>query len=132
MNKKWIQTIVAYAYHVIFILLGFLLMQGEYDVLQIISIVAGISYFIYWIVLNRKGYMPWIVYMHFAIGTVVELILNIFGIIPRDGGFFPGLAQFVYIFLLLVHVTALGIANLILWLIDKSRRKKQEMNSTLS
>ena len=124
MRGKWIQIIIAYAYHVLFILLGFLLMQSEYDVLQIISIVAGIIYLIYWIVLNRKGYMPWIVYLHFAIGTVIELILNWSGIIPRDGGFFPGLAQLVYIFLLLVHVTALGIVNLILWLIDRARHKK--------
>ena len=122
MSGKWIQIIIAYAYHVLFILLGFLLMQSEYNVLQIISIIAGIIYFIYWIVLNRKGYMPWIVYLHFAIGTGIELILNWCGIIPRDGGFFPGLAQLVYIFLLLVHVAVLGIMNLILWLIDRARR----------
>ncbi|MCH5342025.1 MAG: hypothetical protein J1E01_11215 [Acetatifactor sp.] len=121
-GKKWIQIVIAYAYHVLFILLGFLLMHSEYNVLRDISIIAGIIYFIYWIVINRKGYMPWIVYLHFAIGTVIELILNWSGIIPRDGGFFPGLAQLVYIFLLLFHVAALGIANLILWLIDKARR----------
>lgn len=121
-GKKWIQIVIAYSYHVLFVLLSFLLMQSEYNVLHNISIIVGIIYFIYWIVINRKGYMPWIVYLHFAIGTVIELILNWYGIIPRDGGFFPGLAQLVYIFLLLFHVAALGIANLILWLIDKARR----------
>ena len=121
-EKKWIQIVIAYVYHVLFILLGFLLMNSEYNVLQVIFIVTGIIYFIYWIIINRKGYMPWIIYLHFAIGTVIELILNWYGIIPGDGGFFPGLAQLVYIFLLLFHVAALGIANLILWMIDKARR----------
>lgn len=121
-EKKWVQIVIAYVYHVFFILLGFLLMHSEYNVLQNVFIIAGIIYFIYWIVINRKGYMPWIVYLHFAIGTVIELILNWYGIIPRDGGFLPGLAQLVYIFLLLLHVAALGIANLILWLIDRARR----------
>ena len=121
-EKKWIQIVIAYVYHVLFILLGFLLMNSEYNVLQVIFIITGIIYFIYWIIINRKGYMPWIVYLHFAIGTVIELILNWYGIIPGDGGFFPGLAQLVYIFLLLFHVAALGIANLILWMIDKARR----------
>lgn len=121
-EKKWVQIVIAYVYHVFFILLGFLLMHSEYNVLQNVFIIAGIIYFIYWIVINRKGYMPWIVYLHFAIGTVIELILNWYGIIPRDGGFLPRLAQLVYIFLLLLHVAALGIANLILWLIDRARR----------
>ena len=121
-EKKWIQIVIAYVYHVLFILLGFLLMNSEYNVLQVIFIITGIIYFIYWIIINRKGYMPWIVYLHFAIGTVIELILNWYGIIPGDGGFLPGLAQLVYIFLLLFHVAALGIANLILWMIDKARR----------
>ena len=97
-------------------------MNSEYNVLQVIFIITGIIYFIYWIIVNRKGYMPWIVYLHFAIGTVIELILNWYGIISGDGGFFPGLTQLVYIFLLLFHVAALGIANLILWMIDKARR----------
>ena len=123
MKKNKIQIIIAYVYHAIFILLGFLLMQGYYDALLIISFSADILYLIYWIVLNRKGHMAWIVYLNFVIGTVIEIILNRFGIIPGDGGFFPGLAQFFYIFLLLFHAVALGIANLILWLIDKWRNK---------
>lgn len=68
--------------------------------------------------------MAWIVYLHFGIGTVMELILNFF-VIPNDGGWFPGIAQLFYAFLLLYHVAALGIANLILWLIDKRRHKNQ-------
>lgn len=123
MKNNKIQIIVTYVYHALFILLGFLLMQSSYNTLQVISIIAGILYLIYWIVLNRKGYMAWIVYLNFVIGTVIELLLNGFGIIPEDGGLFPGLAQMFYMFLLLIHVAALGIANLILWLIDKWRHK---------
>lgn len=123
MKENRIQIIVTYVYHLIFILLGFLLMRNSYNTLLVISIIAGILYLIYWIVLNRKGHMAWIVYLNFVIGTVIELLLNGFGIIPEDGGFFPGLAQLFYMFLLLIHVAALGIANLILWLIDKRRHK---------
>lgn len=121
-NKN--QIIIAYAYHVIFILLGFLLMQSSYDALQTMSVVAGILYWIYWIVLNRKGHMAWIVYLNFVIGTVVELFLNGFGIIPEDGGFFPGLAQFFYMVIIVIQVAVLGITNLILWLLEKRRHKK--------
>lgn len=124
MKENKIQIIVAYLYHAIFVLLAFLLMQNDYNVLLIISIIADILYLIYWIVLNRKGHMAWIVYLHFGIGTVMELILNFF-VIPNDGGWFPGIAQLFYMFLLLYHVAALGIANLILWLIDKRRHKNQ-------
>ena len=131
MKENKIQIIVAYVYHAIFVLLGFLLMQSSYNALLIISVIAGILYLIYWIVLNRKGHMAWIVYLNFVIGTVIELLLNVLGIIPRDGGWFSGLAQLFYMFLLLIHVATLGIANLILWLVDKWRRKSQTKNSGL-
>lgn len=129
MKDSKIQIIVAYVYHAIFILLGFLLMQSSYNALLVISMIAGILYLIYWIVLNRKGHMAWIVYLNFVIGTVIELLLNGFGIIPRDAGWFSGLAQLFFMFLLVIQVAALGIANLILWLIDKWRHKKQTINS---
>ena len=125
MKDKKIQIIIAYVYHMIFILLGFLLMQSSYDALLVISAIAGIFYLIYWIVLNRKSHMEWIVYLNFVIGTVIELLLNGFGIIPRDGGWFSGLAQLFYMFLLVIHVAALGIANLILYLVNKWRHKNQ-------
>ena len=128
MKENKIQIIVAYVYHAIFILLAFLLMRNDYNALLIISVIAHILYLIYWIVLNRKGHMAWIVYLHFVIGTVIEIIFNWFGIIPNDAGWFPGRAQLFYIFLLLFHVAALGIANLILWLIDKWRHKNQTKN----
>ena len=124
MKENKIQILVAYAYHAIFILLSFLMMQNDYNALQMSAVIAGILYLVYWIFLNRKGHMAWMVYLNFAIGTAIEITLNWFGIIPEDGGlFFPGLAQFFYIIILLIHVALLGIANLILWLIDKQRRK---------
>ena len=102
------------------------MMQSDYNALQLIVCIADILYLIYWIVLNRKGHMAWIVYLNFVIGTVIEISLNWFGIIPEDGGmFFPGLAQFFYIVILLIHAALLGIANLILWLIDIRRHKNQ-------
>lgn len=133
MKENWVQIIVAYVYHAIFILLSFFMMESDYNALQIIACIAGILYLIYWIVFNRKGHMAWIVYLNFGIGTVIEISLNWFGIIPADGGmFFPGLAQFFYIVILLIHAALLGIANLTLWLIDIRRHKNQIVNSGLS
>lgn len=123
-KENKIQIIIAYVYHAIFILLGFLLMQNYGDAMLSSFVIAGILYWIYWIVLNRKGHMAWIVYLNFVIGTVVELFLNGFGIIPEDGGYFPGLAQFFYMVMLVIQVAVLGITNLILWLLEKRRHKK--------
>ena len=123
-KENKIQIIIAYAYHAIFILLGFLLMQYYNNAMLSSFVIAGILYWIYWIVLNRKGHMAWIVYLNFVIGAVIELLLNGFGIIPEDGGFFSGLAQFFYMIMLVIQVAVLGITNLILWLIDKRRHKK--------
>lgn len=101
-------------------------MQDYVDALLTVSIAVDIAYLVYWIVLNRKGHMSWIVYQHFLIGSAIELMLNWFGIIPEDVGlFFTGLGQFVYIYLLLIYAALIGIVNLILWLIDKRRNKNQ-------
>lgn len=123
-KENKIQIIIAYVYHAIFILLGFLLMQNYCDAMLSSFVIVGILYWIYWIVLNRKGHMAWIVYLNFVIGTVIELLLNGFGIIPEDGGFLPGLAQLCYMYLLVIHIAVLGITNLLLWLIDKWRYKR--------
>ena len=92
-----------------------------------IAFVADILYLGYWVMLNIKKYMPWVVYLHFFIGSAIELILNWTHIIPMDVGEYygNGWSQLSYIFLLLLHVILIGFTNLVLWFIYKIRNKNQ-------
>ena len=102
------------------------MMPSDNGNLQVTFIVAGIIYLLYWIISNIKSYMPWIVYLHFSIGAIIQIILNNCGFIPEDAGFFPGLGQFFYWLLVAALVLLIGLANMILFIIDKHRKKKQE------
>ena len=77
---------------------------------------------IYWIISNRKTYMPWSVYVHFVVGSLVQILLNNSGIILKDSGWFSGLGQFFYIIFLIGHTLLLGLANLILYVIAKRKK----------
>ena len=92
--------LIVYAFHVVFIVMSFLMMQHYYDGLQIVFWVLGSIYLIYWIISNRKTYMPWSVYVHFVVGSLVQILLNNSGIILKDSGWFSGLGQFFYIIFL--------------------------------
>ncbi|MCH5255905.1 MAG: hypothetical protein J1D87_01380 [Lachnospiraceae bacterium] len=119
MKEKKVQIIIAYLYHAFFILLGFILMMDAPDALLTIAIVADILYLVYWIVLNRRSHMPWIVYLHFVIGSAVEIILNWFGIIPADGWMMSDMGQAIYLlFVLPIHAAIILIVNLVLWILE--------------
>lgn len=125
MKKKIFNILLVYIFHIVFIVMSYFMMQSDYGNLQVAFIVAGIIYFLYWIISNIKSYMPWIVYLHFSIGAIIQIILNNCGFIPEDAGFLPGLGQLFYCGLVAAHVLLLGLANLILYLIDKLRKKRQ-------
>ena len=122
MNKKSMNILIVYAFHVVFIVMSFLMMQHYYDGLQIVFWVLGSIYLIYWIISNRKTYMPWSVYVHFVVGSLVQILLNNSGIILKDSGWFSGLGQFFYIIFLIGHTLLLGLANLILYVIAKRKK----------
>lgn len=124
MKKKVFNIVLGYVFHIVFIVMSYFMMQSDYGSLQVTFIVAGIIYLLYWIISNIKSYMPWIVYLNFAIGAIVQIILNNCGFIPEDAGFFPGLGQFFYWILVVALVLLLGLANLILFIIDRYRKKK--------
>ena len=54
MNRKNANILMAYAFHVIFVVMSFLMMQHYYDGLQTIFLAFGSIYLIYWIISNRK------------------------------------------------------------------------------
>lgn len=122
MNKKMIHIVTAYLFHFILIVMSFFMMRSYYNTLQIIFMVLGILYLIYWIVCNRKSYMPWSVYLHFVVGVLIEILLNESGIIPEDGGWFSGLGQFFYVIFVIVHAIVIGLTNLVLYGIAKRRK----------
>ena len=115
MNRKKADILMAYAFHVVFIIMSFWLMQHHYDTLQTIFCVLGSIYLIYWIVGNRKNYMPWSVYVHFTVGALAQILLNSSGVIPKDSGWFSGLGQLLYVVFLVGHTSLLGLVNLILY-----------------
>ena len=124
MKDNKIQIIIAYLFHVVFILLELLFMKKECFTLVKGFTIAGILYWSYWIWLNRKGYMPWIVYLNFFAVSTLNLILNWAEIIPADEGFFPGLGRAIFGLFVLGHVALIGLTNFVLWLIDKKRQKR--------
>lgn len=124
MNRKKANILMAYAFHVVFIVISFLMMQHYYDRLQTIFCVLGSIYLIYWIIGNRKNYMSWSVYVHFTVGTLVQILLNSSGVIPEDSDWFSGLGQLIYVIFLVGHTLLLGLVNLILYVIAKKKNNK--------
>lgn len=118
-KKTAMQIKIMYLYHLVFIIISFMLMKQYIDGLLAIGVIADVLLLIWLIAKNIKTYIPWIVYLHFAIGTAVEITLNLTGVIPKDIGWFQGLGQLFYIFLLVAHLILIGIANLILWVLHR-------------
>jgi hypothetical protein len=124
MNRKKANILIAYAFHIAFIVMSFLLMHHYYDTLQTIFCILGSIYLCYWIIANIENYMPWSVYVHFTVGTLIQILLNIIGVIPKDGGWCSGLGQLLYIIFLAAHTLLLGLVNLILYVIAKKKNNK--------
>ena len=125
MKKTAVQIIIAYAFHAIIIFLDFLLLHHYQDSMIIIAMALDIAYLIYWIVLYRKSHMPWLVYLNFLIGSAVEGSLYWWGLTSTDHRPFDGdWGQLTLLIFLAIHAILLGIANLVLWIIEM-RRKKQ-------
>ena len=124
MNRKKANILMVYAFHAIFIVMSFLLMQHYYDTLQTLFCILGSIYLIYWIIGNRENYMPWSVYVHFTVGALLQILLNCSGMIPKDGGWFSGLGQLLYIIFLVGQTLLLGFVNLILYVIAKKKNNK--------
>ena len=122
-QSKKFHIAIAYIFNILSIVLSFALMRDYYDDLQITFLVLGVIYLIFWVICNRKSYMPWSVYIHFCVGVIVQILLNWTGIIPKDGGWFSGLGQYLYVIVLIIHAALIGIANLILFIVDKKKKR---------
>lgn len=94
-----LQILFAYLFHAVLICLGFIVLHEAADGFLITAAVLYGIYLIFYIVVNRKTYIPWILLLHHLIGSAVQFLLHYFEIIPSDGGmFFSGIGQFIYAF----------------------------------
>lgn len=117
--------LIACLFHLVPITLGFISGSNRFHFMGLCAIIGTIAYIIYWCRVNRKQFLTWAVFVFFLIGAAVQILLNHKEIIQPDGGFMPGLSQYLYIIYVQVSLVLVGITNLILWLIDRNRRKKQ-------
>lgn len=124
MTKK-AQILSVYLFHLLLIIISFFLLHARADgFLVTVCIVYGV-YLIFYIVANRKTYIPWILLLHHFIGSVVQIILNYFEIIPPDGGFLSGIGQFIYAFFFVPgYFALLLLTHLVLFVIYKIRTRQ--------
>ena len=126
MKKTVVNIIIAYVFHAVIIMLDFRIMRDYPDGLMYTVMALDIVYLIYWIVLNRKSHMPWLVYLNFLIGSGVEAALYWWGLTSTDyRPFKGGLEQLALLIFLAIHAALLGIANLVLWSLEIRRRKNR-------
>lgn len=122
MNKK-IQILCVYLFHVGLIFLGFFLLHEYADGFLITAGIFYLVYLIFYILSNRKSYIPWSLLLHHLIGSAVQILLHYFEIIPSDGGmFFGGIGQFIYAFFAVPgYFGVLMLTHSVIYLIYKIR-----------
>lgn len=116
MKKTFVSTIVVYLYHLIFIVMTIMLIEDYGDALMTISLFCNAVFVFIWTAIEIKRGIPRSVWFHFAAGTVMEVILNVYlyGVrIEVPSGTFADLVQFFYVCEIVAVAFALGILNLI-------------------
>ena len=121
------QSILVSSLHALMIVLAFFMMERESDVYVFIGLAVWGIYLIAFICINRKSWMPWLSMLVFMLGTVLELALHWFGIIPaeRSDFFAGGWHQVFYFFGLIAYSFVLVLLNLLFWLAHYHRSKAE-------
>ena len=121
------QSILVSCLHALMIVLAFFMMERESDVYVFIGLAVWGIYLIAFICINRKSWMPWLSMLVFMLGTVLELALHWFGIIPaeRSDFFAGGWNQVLYFFGLIAYSFVLVLLNLLFWLAHYHRSKAE-------
>ena len=125
MKRNQPHIISAAVFHLLLIAMGFLPIRDRFELMSVVLLGGTVIYIVYWCIVNRKQFLSWLVFLTFLLGAVLQIILNYAEIIPTDTGLFSGLGQFFYTVYVVGAALLVGITNLILWLIDRHRRKKQ-------
>lgn len=121
------QSILVSCLHALMIVLAFFMMERESDVYVFIGLAVWGIYLIAFICINRKSWMPWLSMLVFMLGTVLELALHWFGVIPaeRSDFFAGGWNQVLYFFGLIAYSFVLVLLNLLFWLAHYHRSKAE-------
>ena len=121
-----LQILFAYSFHAILIGLGFFVLHEAADGFLVTAAVLYGIYLLFYIVVNRKTYIPWILLLHHLIGSAVQILLHYFEIIPSDYSWpLGGLGQFLYItFAVPGYFGVLMLTHSVIYLIYKIRTKK--------
>ncbi|MBQ8548275.1 MAG: hypothetical protein IJ427_07215 [Lachnospiraceae bacterium] len=118
-----LQIFIAYMFHAVLIVLGFFVLHEAADGFLVTAGILSFVYLIFYIIVNRKKYIPWILLLHHLIGSAVQILLHYFEIIPSDGGmFFGGIGQFIYAFFAVPgYFGVLMLTHSVIYLIYKIR-----------
>ena len=125
MKRKSVHILIPYVFHLLLIAIGFLDIPDRFDIMTVILLAGTLLYIVYWSIVNRKRFYSWMFFLHFLVGATLQVVLNLTQVITPDGGFFTGLGQLFYAFYVIGAELLVGITNLVLWLLDRHRRKKQ-------
>ena len=122
-----IQIIFAYVFHAVLICLGFFVLHVAADGFLVSAAVLYGVYLIFYISVNRKTYIPWILLLHHFIGSSVQILLHYFEIIPSDYSWpLGGLGQFIYTaFAVPGYFGLLMLTHSVLYLIYKIRTSQK-------
>lgn len=122
-----LQILFAYLFHAVLIGLGFFVLHEAADGFLVTAGILYGVYLIFYIVANRKTYIPWILLLHHLIGSAAQFLLHYFEIIPSDGGmFFGGIGQFIYAFFAVPgFFGVLMLTHSVLYLVNKIRTSQK-------
>ena len=132
MTKKR-QILFASLFHLLLILLGFVLMWGAGGAFLCIAGLLFLAYLIFYIIAVCKGRPFGIVLLYHLIGSATQFLLHHFEIIPSDASWpFDGLAQYLYAYFAIPgYFALLLLTHLILFLIYLIRNRRKPTTFTL-
>jgi hypothetical protein len=124
-----VQSIAAVLYHVLFIIMAFVLMRGDSETLFRHGFIIAPLYILISFFVNLEKHIPWQVFWIFTAGAAVEFILNAAHIVPGDISFvLSGFDQSLWCFYIVMQVIVLFLFTLIPYLVYRKRFKRTACN----
>jgi len=132
MTKKQ-QILFAILFHMLLILLGFVLMRVARGEFLCIAGFLFLTYLIFYIIAVCKERPFWILLLYHLIGSASQFLLHHFEIIPSDASWpFDGLAQYLYAYFAIPgYFALLLLTHLILFLLYLIRNRRKPTTFTL-
>ena len=124
-----VQSLAAVLYHVLFIIIAFVLLRGDSETLFRHGFIIAPLYILISFFVNLEKHIPWQVFWIFTAGAAVEFILNATHIVPGDISFvLSGFDQSLWCFYIVMQVIVLFLFTFIPYLVYRKRFKKTTCN----